>query len=302
MAVSAFAYPVMRITSTSGWISFRGPQQVDAAVPRHDEIGQDHVEPDPVQLVDRIRSGPRLGDVPSLLAEDRGKEGDDHRFVVDDQDPLQGIRIMSRFPPADRPEDGGPARDEDERPGEATSRFRVAGSAHLFRGRAVLVRSRLAVVRRGGGWKGEEQAKGEQESGENSPRPRSGEDPTLAMRARMSHRMVYTTFLERFIEFNVLGLLQLQIATGLCRLDAFPASCTHPESPQQHCPPLDAMQPGRVIIRVYRRGGAGGYTIFRGVGKPVGVRVPHSALSQDSMGIRIRAGFPLFLERGPWVT
>jgi hypothetical protein len=44
--------------------------------------------------------------------------------------------------------------------------------------------------------------------------------------------MVYTTFLERFIEFNVLGLLQLQIAAaGLCRLDALPAPCTHPESP-----------------------------------------------------------------------
>jgi hypothetical protein len=30
------------------------------------------------------------------------------------------------------------------------------------------------------------------------------------VRARMFHRMVYTTFLKRFIDFNDLGLLQLQ--------------------------------------------------------------------------------------------
>jgi len=62
----------------------------------HDEVGEDDVEAGPIQLIDRFV--PERASVTSIpLPKDRGKEGDDHRLVVDDQDPLSIPESCQRF-------------------------------------------------------------------------------------------------------------------------------------------------------------------------------------------------------------
>src|SRR5512143_1137688 len=196
MAVSAVAYPDMRITSTSGWISLEARNR---SMP---------LSPGMTRSV-RITSNrplsswsiPSVPDRASVTSHPFDRRIEERRETIigsssTTRTRFRGFRFMSRFLPANRPKDGGPAAEEDDHQGRHLE-VPVARSADLLRGRAVLVRPRLDVVRRGGGWqggrKGEEQAEGEKESGENPPRPRTGEDPTLAVRARTFHRLVYTT-------------------------------------------------------------------------------------------------------------
>src|SRR5512139_2350567 len=83
-----------------------GPQQVDPAVAGHDEVGEDDVVLGPLEAVDPLGAGSRLGDVPPLLAQDRGEEGDDRRFVIDHQDPLSyagHVTVSSGRPPSRSP-------------------------------------------------------------------------------------------------------------------------------------------------------------------------------------------------------
>src|SRR5659263_530076 len=193
MAVSAVAYPVMRITSTSGWISLAARSRsmpLSPGMTRSERITSN-----------RARSSWSIASVPdraSVTSHPFSRRTEERRETIIGSSSTTRIRFigfgrfMSRFPPPDRPEDGGPPRDEDDDQGRHLE-IPVARSAHLLRGRADLVRPRLAVVRRGGGRQGEEQAEGEKESGESPPRPRTGEDATLAVRARRFHRLVYTT-------------------------------------------------------------------------------------------------------------
>src|SRR5512140_1132713 len=188
MAESAVAYPVMRITSTSGWISLAARSR---SMP---------LSPGMTRSV-RITSNRALSSwsIPSVPECASVTSHPFSRRIVARRETIigsasttrarfRGFRFISRFPPADRPEDGGPARDEDDDQGRHLE-VPVARPAHLFRGRAVLVRSRLAVVRRGVGWQGEEQAEEEKDCGESPPRPRSGGAPTLAVRSRTFHRL-----------------------------------------------------------------------------------------------------------------
>src|SRR5512141_2731287 len=208
MAVSAVAYPDMRITSTSGWISLDARSRsmpVSPGMMRSVRITSKR----PLSSWS-IPSDPDRASVTSHPFDCRIEER--RETIIGSSSTTRtlfsGFRFISRFLPADRPKDGGPARDEDDDQGRYLE-VPVARSAHPLRDRAVLVRPRLAVVRRGGGCHGEEQAEGEKESGESPPRPRIGEDPTLAVRARTFHRMVYTTFLESCIDFNDLERLRI---------------------------------------------------------------------------------------------
>src|SRR5664280_769712 len=190
MAVSAVAYPVMRITSTSGWISFAARSRSMPLSP-----GMTRSVRITANAILSSRSIPSVPDRASVKSHPVSRRIAERRETIigsssTTRTRFKGFRFMSGFPPADRPEDGGPPRDEDDDEGGHLE-VPVARSAHLLRGRAVLVRSLLAVVRRGGGWEGEEQAEGEKESGESSPRPRTGEDPTLVVRARTFNRLVY---------------------------------------------------------------------------------------------------------------
>src|SRR5512143_1872481 len=192
MAVSAVAYPDMRITSTSGWISLEARNR---SMP---------LSPGMTRSV-RITSNrplsswsiPSVPDRASVTSHPFDRRIEERRETIIGSSSttrirFRGFRFMSRFLPPDRPEDGGPARDEDDNQGRHLE-VPVAGSAHLLRGRPVLVRLRLAVVRRGEGWQGEEQGEGEKDGGEKPPRPPTGGDPTLAVRSRTFHRLVYTT-------------------------------------------------------------------------------------------------------------
>src|SRR5512141_3211043 len=192
MAVSAVAYPDMRITSTSGWISLEARSRsmpLSPGMTRSVRITSN-----------RPRSSRSIASVParaSVTSHPFDRRTEERRETIigsssTTRTRFRGFRFMSGFLPADRPKDGGPARDEDDDQGRHLE-VPVARSAHLLRGRAVLVRPLLAIVRRGGGWQGEEQAEGEKEGGESPPRPRAGEDPTRAVRARTFHRLVYTT-------------------------------------------------------------------------------------------------------------
>src|SRR5659263_762793 len=165
MAVSAVAYPVMRITSTSGWISL-------AARSRSMPLSPGMMRSVTITS-NRARSRwsiPSVPDPASVTSHPFSRRIVERRETIigsssTTRTRFKGFRFMSRFPPANRPEDGGPARNEDDDQG-GHFEVPVARSAHLLRGRAVLVRPRLAVVRRGGGRHGEEQAGGAKESGE----------------------------------------------------------------------------------------------------------------------------------------
>src|SRR5512139_4034848 len=186
MAVSAVAYPDMRITSTSGWISLEARSR---SMP---------LSPGMTRSV-RITSNrplsswsiPSVPDRASVTSHPFDCRIEERRETIigsssTTRTRFRGFRFISRFLPADRPKDGGTARDEDDDEGGYLE-TPVARSAHLLRGRAVIVGPRHVVVRRGGGWQGEEQADGEKESGEDPPRPRTGEDPTLEVQARTFH-------------------------------------------------------------------------------------------------------------------
>src|SRR5659263_525236 len=192
MAVSAVAYPVMRITSISGWISFAARSRsmpLSPGMTRSVRITSNRTR--------SSRSIPSVPDRASVTSHPFSRRIVERRETIigsssTTRTRFKGFRFISRLLPADRPEDGGPARNEDDDQG-GHFEVPVARSAHLLRGRAVLVRPRLAVVRRGEGRQGEEQAEGEKESGESPPRPRIGEDSTLVVRAQTFHRLVYTT-------------------------------------------------------------------------------------------------------------
>src|SRR5512139_2015162 len=210
MAVSAVAYPVMRITSTSGWISL-------AARSRSMPLSPDMTRS--VRITSNLaRSSWSLPSVPdraSVTSHPFSRRIVERRETIigsssTTRTRFRGFRVMSRFPPANRPEDGSPPRDKNDDQGRHLE-APVARPAHLLRGGPVLVCRHLAVVRRGGRWQGKEQEKEEEEggkeSGESPPHPRTGEDPTLAVRVRTFHRLVYTMFFKRFIDFNDLDAL-----------------------------------------------------------------------------------------------
>jgi len=204
-----------------------------------------------------VRSGPAAS-VTSHPFSRRSWErrGDDHRLVVDDEDPLQGIpgschgfllRTAQRMaaPPATRMT----TRD---------GHLRGSGSGDrliFLRGRPVLVCRPPCVVpsRRGPGGQGKEQEKEEEkragrgERGRGPPHPRTGEDPAAGRAgANCSIGWFIPRSLKSCIDFN--DLEAFADCTGRVRIrQTFLTFRAHQRHPENAIPPLPALSPDKVL-------------------------------------------------------
>src|SRR5512139_286312 len=195
MAVSAVAYPVMRITSTSGWISLAARSRSIPLSP-----GMTRSVRMTSYWARSRRSIPSVPDPASETSHPFSRRIVARRETIAGSSSTTRIRfrtpVMSRFPPGDRPVDrpapGG--QDDHER---RDLEVPVPGAAHPLRRRAFLESHRLRVVRGGYGGGEQEQEKGDEKGGQGDRRSVSREGKAASVQAIAVHRLSLYHFARR---------------------------------------------------------------------------------------------------------
>src|SRR5512139_223635 len=187
MAVSAVAYPVMRITSTSGWISLAARSRSIPLSP-----GMTRSVRMTSYWARSRRSIPSVPDPASETSHPFSRRIVARRETIAGSSSTTRIRfratVILRLPPGDGPVDRPSPGGQDDHEGRHLE-VPVPGAAHRLRRRALLECPRLRVVRGGDGGGEQEQGEREEEGGQGGRRSVSREGKAVSVQALSVHRL-----------------------------------------------------------------------------------------------------------------